>query len=45
MVVNSTETEGEDWPGLGLALLELGVAEGSLLGKVGLNKPISHIGT
>ena len=41
---NSTEMEGEDWVGLGLAVMELGVAEGSLFGKVDLHKPISHNG-
>ena len=45
VVGNSTETEGVDWPGLALVLLELGVVEGSLAGNIGLNKPISHIGT
>ena len=45
VVGNSTEMGRVDWPGLGLALLEMGVVEGSLAGKIGLNKPISHIGT
>ena len=37
-------TEAVDWVGLSLAVMELGVAEGSLFGKVGLHKPIAHNG-
>ena len=45
VVGNSTEIGRVDWPGLGLALLEMGVVEGSLAGKIGLNKPMSEWGT
>ena len=34
-----------DWPGVGLAILEAGIIEGSLGGKVGLGAPISDCGT
>jgi hypothetical protein len=45
LVGNSTELSRVDWPGLGLAVLEMGIVEGSLGGKVGLNKPMSEWGT
>jgi hypothetical protein len=45
VVGNSTEIGRVDWPGLGLALLEMGIVEGSLAGKVVLNKPMSERGT
>ena len=44
-VGNSTELPKVDWPGVGLAILEVGIIEGSLGGKVGLNKPLSNCGT
>ena len=45
LVGNSTELPKVDWPGVGLAILEAGIIEGSLGGKVGLNAPISDCGT
>ena len=45
LVGNSTEISRVDWPGVGLALLEMGIVEGSLAGKVVLNKPMSEWGT
>ena len=45
VVGDSTELSRVDWPGLGLALLEMGIIEGSLGGKVVLNKPMSEWGT
>ena len=45
LVGNSTELPKVDWPGVGLAILEVGIIEGSLGGKVGLNKPLSNCGT
>ena len=44
-VGNSTELPKVDWPGVGLAILEAGIIEGSLGGKVGLGAPISDCGT
>ena len=45
LVGNSTELPKVDWPGVGLAVLEMGIIEGSLGGKVWLNKPVSDCGT
>ena len=45
LVGNSTELPKVDWPGVGLAILEVGIIEGSIGGKVGLNKPLSNCGT
>ena len=45
LVGNSTELPKVDWPGVWLAILEVGIVEGSLGGKVGLNAPIPDIGT
>ena len=43
-VGNSTELK-VDWPEVGLAILEVGIIEGTLGGKIGLNKPLSNCGT
>ena len=45
LVGDSTELPKVDWPEVWLAILEVGIVEGSLGGKVGLNAPISDIGT
>ena len=45
LVGNSTELPKVDWPKVWLTILEVGIVEGSLGGKVGLNAPISDIGT
>ena len=37
-------TEALDWVGLSLGVMEVGLAEGSLLGKVELHRPNAHNG-
>ena len=43
-VGNSTELK-VDWPEVGLAILEVGILEGTVGGKIGLNKALSNCGT
>ena len=45
LVGNSTELPKVDWPEVGLAILEVGIIEGTVGGKIGLNKPLSNCGT
>ena len=42
---NSTELPKVDWPEVWFSAIEIGIIEGSLAGKVGLNAPILDIGT
>ena len=42
---NSSELPKVDWPEVWFSVMEFGIIEGSLVGKVGLNAPISDIGT
>ena len=44
-VGNSTELLKVDWFEVWFSTIEFGIIEGSLVGKVGLNAPISDIGT
>ena len=44
-VGNSTELQKVDWFEVWFSTIEFGIIEGSLVGKVGLNAPISDIGT
>ena len=44
-VGNSTELPKVDWFEVWFSTIEFGIIEGSLVGKVGLNAPISDIGT
>ena len=43
-VGNSTELK-VDWSEVGLAVLEVGILEGAVGGKIGLNKALSNCGT
>ena len=45
LVGNSTELPKVDWFEVWFSTIEFGIIEGSLVGKVGLNAPISDIGT
>ena len=45
LVGNSTELPKVDWPEVWFSVMEFGIIEGSLVGKVGLNAPILDIGT
>ena len=40
-----TELPKVDWPEVWFSAIEIGIIEGSLAGKVGLNAPILDIGT
>ena len=42
---DSTELPKVDWPEVWFSAIEIGIIEGSLAGKVGLNAPIVDIGT
>jgi hypothetical protein len=43
-VGNSTELK-VNWPEVGLAVVEVGILEGAVGGKIGLNKALSNCGT
>jgi hypothetical protein len=45
LVGNSTELPKVDWFEVWFSTIEFGIIEGSLGGKLGLNVPISDIGT
>jgi hypothetical protein len=45
LVGDSTELPKVDWPEVWFSAIEIGIIEGSLAGKVGLNAPILDIGT
>jgi hypothetical protein len=41
---DSTELK-VNWPEVGLAILEVGILDGAVGGKIGLNKALSNCGT
>ena len=45
LVGDPTELPKVDWPEVWFSAIEIGIIEGSLAGKVGLNAPILDIGT
>ena len=45
LVGDPTELPKVDWPEVWFSAIEIGIIEGSLAGKVGLNAPIVDIGT